>query len=121
MVVKCEVVDVLQETGSFLVRLLSGAYDEAQLPTTSAQCPRLAAQNLTQIVPLAPHPDGTPRTKFVLFVDTDFQTNLIPVRSCVELMASRGDAGRGFRARGVCDSIAAFASLAACLVGCRAS
>ena len=78
MVVKCEVLDVLQETGSILVRLLSGDYDEAKLPTTADQCPRLVAQNLTQIVPLEPLPNGTPRTKFILFVDTDFQTNLIP-------------------------------------------
>ena len=78
MVVKCEVLDVLQETGAILVRLLSGDYDEGKLPTTSEQCPRLVAQNLTQIVPMEPLPDGTPRTKFILFVDTDFQTNLIP-------------------------------------------
>jgi len=79
MVVKCEVVDVLQETGSILVRLLSGDYDEAKLPTTSDECPRLVAQNLTQIVPLPPCPrTGKPRTKFVLFVDTDFMTPLIP-------------------------------------------
>ena len=85
MVVKCEVVDVLEETNSILVRLLSGDYDESKLPTTAVQCPRLSAQNLTQILPLSPRADGTPRTKFVLFVDMDFQTNLIPVSISLSL------------------------------------
>jgi len=62
------------------VRLLSSDYrDESKLPTTAAQCPRLGSVfNLTQIVPLAPKPDGTPRTQFIVYADMDFGTNAIP-------------------------------------------
>jgi hypothetical protein len=59
---------------------LSGDYDDdAALPTTAAQCPRLGSvANLTQIVPLAPKADGTPRTQIVLYADMDFGTSAIP-------------------------------------------
>lgn len=62
------------------VRLLSSDYkDESKLPTTAAQCPRLGSVfNLTQIVPLAPKPDGSPRTQFIVYADMDFGTNAIP-------------------------------------------
>lgn len=78
MVVRCETLDVLEETDSIVVKLESGEYDESKLPTTSAQCPRLWAKNLTQIVPLAPTAEGKPRTQFILFCETDFQTPLMP-------------------------------------------
>eukprot|EP00620_Florenciella_sp_RCC1587_P024694 CAMPEP_0182564412 /NCGR_PEP_ID=MMETSP1324-20130603/6361_1 /TAXON_ID=236786 /ORGANISM="Florenciella sp., Strain RCC1587" /LENGTH=421 /DNA_ID=CAMNT_0024777873 /DNA_START=22 /DNA_END=1287 /DNA_ORIENTATION=- len=78
MVVKCETLDCLEERGALLIELLSGDYEEGKLPTTADQCPRLWVKNLTKIVPLPPKPDGTPRSQFTLFCETDFQTPLTP-------------------------------------------
>ena len=75
MVVKCETLDCLEERGALLIELLSGDYEESKLPTTADQCPRLWVKNLTKIVPLPPKPDGTPRSQFTLFCETDFQVS----------------------------------------------